>query len=330
MRNKILEMLISANDFVSGEYMSKELGVSRAAVWKHVRDIKKEGHCIECVSGLGYKFIGFSDILDPALISFGLKTKIIGKSVEIHEKIDSTNLRAKKLALEGAEEGMIVLSEEQTAGRGRMERKWHSPAGKGIWMSIILRPQIPTTKAPELTLLTSIAIHRAIYEQFELKTQIKWPNDILHNGKKICGILSEIQAEPDIINSIIIGIGVNVNLSQDDFNENDLSKATSIALVLGKSVSRTGLLKSLLCHLDNTYCDYLKATDLEKYLDYYRANSATIGRKIIVSQKELSFECEAIDICKDGSLLAKLEDGSLIKLLSGDISLRSEMREQNV
>lgn len=325
MRQRILEMLMDANGiFVSGEKMSGRLGISRAAVWKHIKALESECYEIESVSGLGYKLSAIPDILDSKTIFYGLKTQIFGHRLEIYETIDSTNSRAKILALGGAQEGTIVIADTQTAGRGRMDRIWISPAKKGLWLSIILKPPISPERAPELTVLAAIAAAKAFEDFAGLNATIKWPNDIVINGKKLCGILAEIQAEPDVVRSVVMGIGINVNMQKDDFPAELQDSATSILIEQGKVMSRRELLLVLLQNLESVYYEYLKNDGLDNLLEYYKSRSATLGKKVEVIERKSSFEGYALDIDKDGALLVRTGDGSLRKILSADVSVRGE------
>ena len=325
MRQRILEMLMDATGvYISGEQMSGKLGISRAAVWKHIKILESEGYEIDSISGLGYKLNSIPDILDSKTIRHGLKTQSFGHSLEIYETIDSTNSRAKKLALDGAPEGTIVVADTQSAGRGRMDRTWISPAKKGLWLSIILTPPIKPQRAPELTVLAAIATVRALEDFIGLSASIKWPNDIVINGKKLCGILAEIQAEPDVINSVVMGIGINVNMQREDFPDELKDLATSLFIEKDKVFSRRELLSVLLENLEKIYYEYLKSDDLGPFLDFYKSCSVTLGRNVKVAERASSFECFAFDIHKDGALLVRLNDGSTRKILSADVSVRGE------
>ena len=323
MREKIIEILMDAHGkCVSGEQMSNILGISRAAVWKHMKVLEREGYEIESIPGTGYRLSVIPDIMDSKIISYGLKTKRFGNCIEIYQTIDSTNSRAKKLALEGAQEGTVVIAETQIAGRGRMDRKWVSPAKKGLWCSIILKPHIAPEKAPQLTVLAAIAIVKALEEFVGLKADIKWPNDILINGKKLCGILAEIQAEPDKIHSVVLGIGINVNMQKDDFPDELKGSATSILIEKGIAISRNNLLLILLENLEVIYDEYIKSNSLFPFLAFYKSHSISIGENVTVIERNSTFEGYAQNIDEDGALLVKTADGNIKKIFSADVSLR--------
>jgi len=322
---RILEMLMNANSaYVSGEQMSGRLGISRAAVWKHIKTLEGEGYEIESTSGTGYRLSVIPDILDLKTILYDLKTKRFGHCLEIFKTIDSTNSRAKRLALDAAPEGTIVIADTQSSGRGRMDRIWVSPAKKGLWLSIILKPSIKPERAPELTVLAAIATVKALENFAGLSASIKWPNDIVIDGRKLCGILAEIQAEPDVIRSVVMGIGINVNMNREDFPAELQDLATSPPIEEGKVASRRQLLLIFLENIEAIYDEYLKSDGLDFFLEYYKSRSATLGKNVKVIERTSSFEGYALDIDKDGALLVRLGDGSIRKVLSADVSVRGE------
>ena len=323
MRDKILKILLDNKDeFISGESMSERLEVTRAAVWKHIKTLQSEGFKIESVSRKGYRLVGLPDKLERVTLLHGMETKALGRTVEIHEFIDSTNSRAKELALLGYPEGTLVVAEEQLKGRGRMGRSWISPAGKGIWMSLLLRPKIPPSSAPIITSLAALAVKRALEEVAALKASIKWPNDIILQNKKVCGILTEIHADIDIIHYVILGIGINANLDKEDFPKELLDSATSISIVLGRKVDRTELVQAIMKHMEDIYTDYIKKGDIGSILDECRKCSATLGRTVKVIGRDREFSGKAVDLDEDGALLVLKEDGEMEKVLSGDVSVR--------
>ena len=220
---------------MSGQALADIAGCSRTAVWKHIEELRKEGFEFEAVKKKGYRILKAPDRVSEDAIHQGLKSKIIGRVIDYKESVPSTQKIAHSLAQEGAVEGTTVVADEQTEGRGRLLRSWHSPKGTGIWMSIILKPQLPPQKAPQFTLIAAVAVVQAIEEVCGLSPEIKWPNDILLNGRKVTGILTELQAEADKINSIIIGIGMNVNQKAEDFPEELRTIATSLSLEKGKN-----------------------------------------------------------------------------------------------
>lgn len=323
MRDRILKILLDNKDnFVSGEAISEHLNVTRAAVWKHIKSLQAEGFKIESISRKGYRLIGIPDKLEMVTLLHGMETKTLGRTIEIHESIDSTNSRAKELALLGYPDGTLVIAEEQVKGRGRMGRSWVSPAGKGIWMSLLLRPEMPPNSAPIITTLAALAVKRALEETTGLVVSIKWPNDIIIQNKKICGILTEIHADIDVIHYVIVGIGINANIEKDDFPEELLDSATSILIALGRKVDRVQLIQAIMKHMEEIYTDYIKSRDMGPILEECRKCSATLGRVVKVVGRNMEFSGKAIDLDEDGALLVLKEDGKVEKVLSGDVSVR--------
>ncbi len=225
-KEEILNILRESGECVSGEFLAEKLGVSRAAVWKHVHTLIKEGYGIDVQQGCGYKLLTVPDKLYPSEVRYGLQTKLLGKRVVHLNLTGSTNTVARQMAERGIEEGTVVFAENQTRGKGRLGRKWLTKQG-GVWMSLVLKPSIDPMHAPSITLLAAVSVTKAL-RGAGLEAVIKWPNDVLVNGKKICGILTEMSAETDAVNFIVLGIGVNVN------NEPPMETATSIKAELGK------------------------------------------------------------------------------------------------
>ncbi|MEH7523703.1 biotin--[acetyl-CoA-carboxylase] ligase, partial [Bacillus sp. JJ1503] len=259
LRKKLLDAFtLNEDEYLSGQYLADLLGCSRTAVWKHIEDMRKDGFELEAVRRKGYRITRVPERITADEIRLGLLTKFIGKNIHYEESVDSTQKIAHRLANEDTPEGTVIIAEEQLLGRGRMDRRWHSPKYTGIWMSVILRPNLPPPKAPQLTLITAVAVVQAIEELTDLSPQIKWPNDILINGKKVTGILTELQADADRITSIIIGIGINVNQQKEDYPEELHTIATSLSIESGKKLQRAELVKILLSKLENLYTLYLE------------------------------------------------------------------------
>lgn len=322
MKEKILKALKENPDkFLSGEMLSKELGITRAAIWKHINSLKAEGYEIDSVSKKGYKLIDVPDLLTKDEILPRLNTKYIGKTYVYYSKIDSTNKKAKELATDGFEEGTIVISEEQSLGRGRLGRVWYSPKGKGIWVSIILKPDIPTMMAPRITLIGAAAVHSAL-EEFGIKSEIKWPNDIILNNKKVCGILTEMSGEMEKLNYIVMGIGINVNTEENEL-ENELNKiATSLKIECKKEICRKQLLCSLLNHFEDFYDAFKEYGTLENVINICKKNSILIGKEVKIISYGKEVAAKVIDIEDDGELIVKYDDGTVGKVLSGEVSVR--------
>jgi len=323
MRKKLLEVFSNADgEFISGQKISKQLGCSRTAIWKHIEDLRKEGYELEAVRKLGYRIVNKPDKISGNEIRLGLTTEKLGRVVYFDDSVESTQKIAYRLAYEDAIEGTIVVAEEQTAGRGRMDRQWFSPKYTGIWMSMILRPNIPPSQAPQLTLLTAVGVAQAIEEVTGLEPEIKWPNDILYRGKKVVGILTELQAEADRINAVIIGIGVNVNQSKDQFPEHISDNATSLSICKGSKVDRAKLLQTILLKIEKLYFDYLThGFKIVKIL--WESYAISIGKDIIARTLTGSIKGRAIGITEDGVLMLKDNNGVIHNIYSADIEISS-------
>lgn len=321
MRDKIIEKILeSGMEFVSGEELSKQLGVSRAAVWKHIKALREEGYNIESVNRKGYRLAERpSDLLTSNNICHELDTDIIGKKVISFETIDSTNNYAKQIAT-NENEGTTIVSEEQTSGRGRLGRHWHSKSHEGIWMSIILKPNIVPYKAPFITLIAGASIAKAL-NTLGVNTKIKWPNDVIVNGKKICGILTELSAEIERINYVVLGIGINVKTME--FSSEIENIATSLYKE-GYNLSRVDVVKAIIKEFETLYFDYIHKNSKLETLKVCRNYSAIIGKKIYIIQGEDRELVKCIDINEDGNLIVEKDNGFIKEIVSGEVSIRGE------
>ena len=321
IRKKIIEAFSHSEDeFLSGQALADIVGCSRTAIWKHIEELRKEGFILEAVRRKGYRILETPDSVTANKIRLGLQTKTLGQVIHYEESVKSTQKIAHVLAGDGALEGTLVISDEQTAGRGRLMREWHSSKGTGIWMSLILKPLLPPQKAPQFTLITAVAVVQAIEEVSDLHPQIKWPNDILINGKKVTGILTELQAESDKINSIIIGIGMNVNHTKKHFPDELQSIATSLAIEQGNQLSRSALVQNILERMEILYDLYMKEgfTPIKLLWESY---AISIGKKIIARTINGNIEGRALGITDEGVL--KIEDASGVvhQIYSADIEV---------
>ena len=269
-KTTIVEMLKNAGEnFISGESIAGKLGISRTAVWKHIQTLRNSGYEILSSERRGYKLKDAPDLLLPSEIQIGLDTEILGKEMDYHPSVDSTNRLAKKLAYHGAAEGTIVVAEEQTGGKGRLERGFYSPRGKGIWFSVILHPNFSPHDAPKFTLMAAVAVAEAM-ARFKLKAEIKWPNDIMHDGRKLVGILTEMTGEIGKITYLVTGIGINVNISREEFPEELRDIATSLSeLNGGEKISRVYFLRAVLEEFDKLYRE-VNAAGFDKVIDRWR------------------------------------------------------------
>lgn len=319
MRAKILELLRSKHGgCVSGAEIASQLGVSRTAVWKHINELKLAGYNIESRARSGYCLLDCPDRLLPELITHDLPTRLLGQSVVSYEDIPSTNDEAKRLAAQGADEGTVVVSEAQSVGKGRLERSFFCPAG-GLWFSVILRPDFLPQEAPKCTLMAAVAVAMAMRD-LGLDAGIKWPNDIYCQGRKLTGILTEMSAEMDRINYLVVGIGINANIPLASFPEEIKDKAGSMSGILGHDIDRVAFLQKILTYMEQLYVDVLK-NGFAQVLEQWRKHSITLGQLIDVVGVQEQFAGQAEDIDADGALLVRT-DGGLRRVLAGDVSIR--------
>ena len=320
MRNEILDYFRKADgNFVSGQQISKDLHVSRTAIWKHINVLKERGYIFESSTRKGYRLIYAPNLLTPLEIDSALHTETFGRHVVYLESTQSTNEEAKKIAREGAEEGTIVVAEEQITGHGRLARGFYSPFAKGIWFSLILRPKFFPMEASKCTLLAAVGVCRGIRRMGLADAGIKWPNDILVHGKKLVGILTLMSASMEKIDYIIMGIGINTGIKKNEFPEDFREGATSF-LNEGINVSRKDLLAAILGELEKEY-SIAQDEGFDKVIDDWRALSVTLGQEVRVIFGDDSYTGKAVDIDRDGCLL--VNTGSEVKrVIAGDVSIR--------
>lgn len=328
MKKEILQKLKeSPSDYVSGEALSTVLGVSRTAIWKTINDLKDDGYIIEASSKKGYRLSPDSDVVNTFEVGQGLKTKVFGRNIAHLGEVDSTNNYAKKVALEGCEEGTIVTADYQTSGRGRLGRSWDSSGKKGVWMSLVLRPDIPFEEIQIITLAASVAVVKAIKEVAHIEAGIKWPNDIIINGKKVCGILVEMNMEIDRINFMVLGIGLNVNQQANDFPEEIRDKATSLKISMEqsydvkKTLKRSELIKVILLKFEEIY-DKVICGAYEEIISEWKKYSVTLGKEVSMTYKDKQCIGIAEGITKEGKLIVRCADGTVKEVLSGEVSVR--------
>jgi len=314
MQDQILLFLKNSKGYISGEEISRRLNFSRAAIWKNIQELRKKGYEINAVSHRGYKLINSADKLFPQELKYNLNTNYIGNKFIHFETIPSTMEIAFDLATKGEEEGTVICAESQTKGKGRLGRTWVSPKGKGIYASIILRPKISPIDASKLTLLSAVAIVEAIYKITGVKGEIKWPNDILYNKKKIAGILTEMSAEMDQVRFVVIGVGINVNAPLSMLP----SEATSLKVISKKSVSRVALLQEVLRKLEK-WNDILLQEGFSPILREWKKHTSTLGKTVKVANVDGFVEGEAVDLDQNGGLVIKSKNGKIIKRMTGDV-----------
>lgn len=318
MKSKILNILLESDSYVSGQKICETLGVSRTAVWKAMNQLKQEGYEIESVTNKGYHIVSCPDLVTKEAVEGRIKTKTIGRRVYYKEEVDSTNIVAKQFAEQADSHGCLITAEVQNMGKGRRGRKWESPKGSGIWMSLILKPEFEPTQASMITLLAALAVAKGIATLTGLPAKIKWPNDIVVNGKKVCGILTEMNAELDYINYIIVGIGINVNTKE--FPEEIQKIASSLYLESKELTNRSELIACILTYFETYYEQFIKEKGLSPFLEEYNALLINKDKTVkIIGQNE--FVGIAKGINDKGELLVMVGNQE-IPVLSGEVSVR--------
>lgn len=306
---------------VSGADLSQRLGISRAAIWARIEDLRKLGYDISASPHQGYQLLGVPDRLNADdLLALVAGNKVIGRDIRVFEETSSTNDVVEKLARDGVKEGAVVFAEAQSRGRGRLGRRWLSPPRKGLWFSVLLRPELQPQSATQLTVASATALCRAIREQTTLRPEIKWPNDILLGGRKVAGVLTEMGAELDHIKHLTLGIGLDVNLAAQEFPPELRRIATSLRAELGHPVNRIDLAASILRHLDGDYAR-IRAGQFAAVADEWEAQCGTLGRRVTIQAgaRRLTGQVESLD--DDGALLLRTEHGHLERIIGGDVTL---------
>ncbi|NFA62011.1 biotin--[acetyl-CoA-carboxylase] ligase [Clostridium sporogenes] len=321
MKEAIINILKnSSHTFISGQYISNKLGVSRTAIWKYINGLKKEGYNIESSSKKGYKLISCPDILTFEEIVTSLKTKFLGQNIIHFDSINSTNDKAKKIAL-SENDGTIIISEEQTIGKGRLGRSWSSHKFKGIYMSIILKPDINTMDVPKITQVAAAAVVTALLNN-NIEAYIKWPNDIIVNNKKVCGILTEMSGEINKVNYVVVGIGINVNSEKEDIPKDLLEKATSLKIEEKKDFKRNILVADILNNFEKLYTELIEYNNIDTSIEICKKNSILIGKEVKIINRNREKFGKAVGLNSNGELLVQFENGEANPLISGEISVR--------
>lgn len=319
---QILAALRAAGDgTVSGADLSQRLGLTRAAIWARVDELRRLGYEIEASPHLGYRLLNTPDVLhaDDLLTRLG-RTKVVGRDIRVFQETTSTSDVIEKLARDGVKEGAVVFAESQTRGRGRLGRKWLSPSGKGLWFSVLLRPKLRPQEATRLTVAAATALRRAIQTESGLNPAIKWPNDILVNGRKVAGILTELSAELDRVKHVIIGIGVDVNLNAGEFPPELRRQATSLKIEAGQAMSRPALATAILRELDADYAR-LCGGEFGAVADEWEAHCATLGQAVAIRIGERQVRGRAESLGEDGALLLRTEHGRIERITGGDVTV---------
>jgi len=315
---RILARLRSATAPVSGEDIATELGISRAAIHKHVDALREQGYQIDARHAQGYVLTGVPDRLDAS--ELGPRLRGAWRTIDWHATIDSTQRRAHELARGGAPEGTMVIAESQTAGRGRLGRVWHSPPGVNLYLSLILRPPLAPAVVPQLALVAGLAVARAIEEQTGMAARLKWPNDVLVGDRKVCGILTEMDAEVERVHFVVVGIGVNVNASEEAFPPDLRDRATSLAITTGGPVDRAGLAAAVLAALEGDYARFLAAGFSPLRVEW-EARSALSGRTVTVRAATGAMTGTVAGLDDDGALRLADAAGGIHRVLAGEVTL---------
>ena len=316
-RNEILKILHeNLENYVSEDDITSKFNISRTELLDHIQTLRDDGYFIGYSPKQGYRLLKTTNLYLPCELQKDLKTDYIGHEIHYFNEVDSTNNVAKELAKKEADEGTIVIAESQSMGRGRRGKKWISPEG-GIWMSIILRPEIDPAKAPQLTLVTGVAVAETLKNECGLDVGIKWPNDILVGEKKVCGILTEAQANMEKVKYLIVGIGIDLNIDVELFPPKLREGATSLKVELEKEIHSAELIQKFLLNFEHRYNEF-KDGKFPEILKEWRMFSKTIGNYVEVHKRGRTVKGEAVGINKDGVLILELEDGSLTKVISGE------------
>lgn len=317
---KLLEEQAGTGKYLSGEELSKLLKISRTAIWKQINKLRDEGYEFDAVSRRGYRLLHAPDRMTADRMEQHLQTKLYGRELRLLSVTSSTQIVAKELAEEGEPEGTLVFAEQQILGRGRQGRSWHSPSGKGIWMSLVLRPRLSLRHAPQLTLLTAVAVCKAIRSITGVEAGIKWPNDLLVNGKKVCGILLESAVEDTLMKYCIAGIGIDVNLEQEDLPEHLRESATSLKLAAGQAQDRAQLAAEVL-HQMELLMELFQSEGFQPIRALWEEMSVTIGRRVSVDGPQGLITGRATALDDSGGLVVLDESGALATIFSGEVEL---------
>lgn len=321
-KSDILALLRNSKDYISGQQLCDQFGVSRTAVWKVINQLKEEGYQIESVTRKGYRLLSCPEVFSESEIASRITTDWAGKKIYHYDKTGSTNIDAKRLAEEGAPHGTTVVAEQQNQGRGRRGREWESPAGTAVYMSIVMKPDFAPDKASMLTLVMALSVAEAITELTGLEAVIKWPNDIVVNKKKVCGILTEMSAELDYIHYVVIGVGINANNSLSEFTEELRKTATSLKIESGKSVSRAAMVERVLFYFEKNYDIFVRKLDLSELQEAYQKHLINLNADVKVLDPKGEYNGIARGINTTGELLVEKEDGTIEAVYAGEVSVR--------
>ena len=320
MKEEILRLLRSADGYISGQELCNRFGVSRTAVWKAINQLKEAGYEIEAQQNKGYRLMAAPDLMTEAEIKSLMHTDWVAKEVLYFDTIDSTNIKAQELAEKGYQSGTLVVADKQESGKGRRGRSWVSPSGTGIFMTLMIKPDINPNNASMLTLVAALAVAKAITSVTGEEAMIKWPNDIVVNGKKVCGILTEMNAQFDYINNIVVGIGINVH--NESFPEEISQMASSLMIEAGgKRFHRAQIIAETMSYFEQYYDTFLKTQDLSALVREYDELLVNRNKSVRVLDPKEPFDGKAMGITPKGELIVDTwESRKLVS--SGEVSVR--------
>lgn len=314
----------SSRSFVTIQDLADRMNLTANKTERCIAELENWGYTFDRNKKSGLRYASSPDVLFPHEIDFDLKTDSLGKNIFSFDRVGSTNVIAHKYAERGEPDGTLILAERQTAGKGRLGRNWHSPAKRGVYMSLIIRPEIPPTSAPGLSLVAALSVAQALRDYPRIKAAIKWPNDVLHDGRKLAGVLTELSAEVDRVKYVIIGIGINVNHELQEFPEELREKATSLKIVKQQHIDRVQIVRAVLLRLENHYHEYVKH-GFKRLLKTIKSYSCVIGRQVVFNSGDEARSGKAIDIDPHGLLVVEV-NGRKTLLSSGEVTLAEDYR----
>ncbi len=318
-RDQILSLFRrAAGEYVSGQEISRSLNISRAAVWKQVELLREQGFEIEAQRSRGYRLLTGPEVLLAVEIEDGLNSERIARPLICLAEIDSTNIKARQLADDGAADGTVIVADQQSVGRGRLGRRWESPPAVNLYCSILLRPKIPVQQAPQLTFLTAVAVAETLKENYQLPAHVKWPNDVLVNGAKVAGLLNEMNAETELVHYVVLGVGVNLNMTAEQFPEQLNYPATSVLMETGNKVDRVQFIRSFLERLDGYYAEFI-TEGFSPIRRRWEALCDLMNAEVQIDQGAGLLQGTIVGLDQDGALRLQLDDGQIERILAGDV-----------
>lgn len=320
MKSKILALLREREDYVSGQELCERFGVSRTAVWKAIGQLKKEGYRIEAVQNRGYLLAPENEVYGQHELESRIRTRWAGRPLRFYDELSSTNLQAKLDAENGAEQGTLIVADMQTAGRGRRGRTWSSPAGMNVYFTLILKPDFQVELASMVTLVMGLAVAEGIHKTCGVEARIKWPNDIVIGGKKVCGMLAEMSTERDFIHYVVMGVGINVR--RQEFVPEIADRATCLEQECGRPVPRAELIANVMEAFEEYYDIFRRDGSLAAFLDRYNSLLAGVGGEVRVLDPKGEFQGVSRGVNSTGELLVEREDGTVEAVYAGEVSVR--------